>query len=209
MRNLSIVKTILSVFKKDKQSVWEEFSIFNNGKFTIGKYGASNSVIINYRGYSIVFDSYTQYISGGGSTFEVEYTRVMLEYCSQDKFRFCIMNQGIIELISKLFGAQDVKIGMKEFDKKFILKTNDEVKLKNILSSEKIVQLLLLQNDVFIEVFEDECTFKEPIQKGNSLLYYLSKDLINEVNQLNDLLELYKNFIDELARFSSLSAGRR
>ena len=58
-------------------------------------------------------------------------------------FRFHIEKQGLKQEIGKLFGVQDVIIGHPEFDKKFLIRTNDESKVKEVLSHAEVSSTLL------------------------------------------------------------------
>jgi hypothetical protein len=57
---------------------------------------------------------------------------------STGDFRFAIVPEDFVNRIGKLFGMQDVKIGYAEFDKNVLVQTNDEQKLKSILSNPSV-----------------------------------------------------------------------
>ncbi len=61
---------------------------------------------------------------------------------SRDNFRFAIHNEGFIDEIGKFFGMQDVVLGFDEFDKKFIVKTNDEAKVSLLFSDADVRKTL-------------------------------------------------------------------
>jgi len=58
-------------------------------------------------------------------------------------FRFAVHREDFIDEIGKFFGMQDVKVGYVDFDKKMIIKTNDEEKVKSLFSSDEIRSTLL------------------------------------------------------------------
>ena len=201
---MTIVKDIYnSIFGKNYEAVWRQFSTENNGTYILGKHDNLDSVEINYSNHKIIFDQYIHYQVVGGTSHETEYTRVRLEFISNDKLQLRLTKQGVIDNIGKLFGAQDIQIGDKTFDKKFMIKGNDEFKVQTLFSSEIIKNLILAQRDIHLQILEKEGIFNEPIQEGNAMLYYISETEVREIGQLNSLLKLYKALVDQLTKLSS------
>jgi hypothetical protein len=58
-------------------------------------------------------------------------------------FRFKIEKQSLKHEIGKLFGMQDVIIGLAEFDKRFLIQSNDVAKVKEALLDEAVSSVLL------------------------------------------------------------------
>lgn len=93
-------------------------------------------VVIDVPGRKILLD--IDIDLGGG--FEGGYATT--SFCSVLKqagdFRFNIHNQGFIDGIGKLLGMQDVVIGYPEFDRKLIVKANDEQRVKALFTDETV-----------------------------------------------------------------------
>lgn len=75
---------------------------------------------------------------GGGFESGYQTTKFSSRIQNSTHFEFAIHHQGFIDEIGKFFGMQDVITGFPEFDKKVIVKTNDEAKVISIFSDEKI-----------------------------------------------------------------------
>lgn len=189
---------------KNKESVWQQFSTENNGLYVVGKYHNLDSVEIVYLNHKIIFDCYIHYQVVRGASFETAFTRVRLEFRSPDELKFRLTSQGFIDKVGKLLGAQDIQIGDSAFDNKFMIKGNDEFKIRTILSNQNIKQILSLQKDIQIQILDKEGIFDEPIQKGYSMLYYISENVVDEIEQLNSLLKLYQALIDQLTKTGSM-----
>ncbi len=71
---------------------------------------------------------------GGGFEGGYEITSFRTLLTVPNDFRFAIHKEGFLDEIGKFFGMQDVELGYEEFDKKVIVKTNDEEKVKKIFS---------------------------------------------------------------------------
>ena len=69
-------------------------------------------------------------------------TRIILPYYSTQNFILDIHENSLVDRIQKIFGSQDLQIGRTDFDKRFIIKSNDEHKAKTILQNQKIRNLI-------------------------------------------------------------------
>jgi hypothetical protein len=191
---------------KNDELVWKEFANENNGKYIIGKYDNSDSVEIDYLSYKILFDNYTRYQVVGSGTYVSNFTRVRIELKTPQELRFRLSNEELFDYLTKIFGAQDIKIGDKDFDRKFILKGNNESLIQLIFSSKNLKNKLIKQDDLIIQLLDKEGIFDEPIKEGNAMLYYISENLINEKEQLDSLLLLFQSLIDQLIKTNSIKS---
>jgi hypothetical protein len=186
----------------NNEVIWRQFSFENNGTYIIEKF--DNLDCVENKNYIILFDRYIHYQVIGGQSFDTEFTRVRLEFRAPDNLRFRLTKQGFIDIIGKFFGCQDIEIGDKKFDQRFMIKGNDEVKIHLIFSNNDIKNLLSTQKDILLEILDTKGIFDEPIQDGNVMLYLISETLIVEINQLNLLLKLYQILIDQLTELNSI-----
>lgn len=97
-----------------------------------------------------------------------------------------IVPQDLIETIGKFFGAQDIKIGNKEFDKRFMIKGNDELRIKHLLDN-YIRDFLIPQKVVRFEITDGEGIFDEKPKEGHYKIYYISENKITQEDQLRRL----------------------
>lgn len=195
---------VQSLFNKNYEAIWKQFAIEKNGKYLEGHYGEQDAVEIKYKNHIIKFDSYIYRGSHGHNDQKTEFTRIRLEFKSADNFKFRIMNQGIIDTIGKIFGLQDIQIGDKLFDRKFMIKGNDELKVQQLLSSAKIKEQMMNHKDLQLQVLDKEGIFYEKIQENHVMLYYISEEIITTVEQLNTLLQLYRDVFDQLINMCSV-----
>ena len=208
MRKLQTPMTILkdiytSIFGKDYGQIWRQFALDNNGKFIEANDGNESSVEIVFLSHKIIFDRYIDYRVVGDKSIDTEFTRIRLEFVSPDNLRLRVMRQGLIDNIGKLFGAQDIRIGDKVFDKKFMIKGNDEFKIQQIFSNNLIKECLLPEKDIVLQVLDNEGIFNEKIKEGNSMLYYISEEIVTSLDRLNTLLNLYKALVDQMTKLGS------
>ncbi len=199
---MTILKDIYkSIFGKDYGSVWQQFA-----KESHGTYSQINDdrVEFPYKDFSITFDAYTHYTVVGGSSYEHEYTRGLVEFISPDSFKLLITQQGFIDNVVKLFGAQDIQIGDKQFDKKFLVKSNDEGKALLTLSNNSITKALLDLKTIRLDITDGEGLFSEKPTQGLFMLYFVLDEKITSMDQLNKLYRLFGDTLDTLTKICSI-----
>lgn len=182
-----------------KENIWKSFSEQTGGTFFEGQYGMLDGTIIPYKNWKIVFDYYDLY----SGKFNERFTRIFVSIVSLDNFRFEIYNNGIIRSLEKIFGAQDIEIGIKEFDKRFILKANNGFKLKKLLINPQIRQLLEIQNEVNFEISNYKGIWEKETQDLE--LSFFVKGEIKSIETLSSLLDLFKLVLDNLAENQSIN----
>jgi hypothetical protein len=84
----------------------------------------------------------------------VAYTSFNSYLYSRSNFRFSIHHQGFTDEIAKLFGMQDIVLGFKDFDEKFIIKTNDESKITTMLAGPELRNTLMSIPSLTFEIVE-------------------------------------------------------
>jgi len=203
---LTLLKTIYrSIFGKDYGSVWRQFAKESKGTYFPG---GEQKVEFLYKDHKIIFDTFTHYTSVGRSSRESEYVRAMVEFQSPDSLKLLVMPQDLIENISKLFGAQDIIIGDKAFDKNFMIKGNDEYKAQLILSDSSIKKCLLELDFIRLEISNETGLFDEKVTEGNYMLYYISDKKIKHIDDLNKMYKLFGNLINVLTKVSSIKSKK-
>ena len=98
------------------------------------------NAIIEQQGRSVTLD--IDIDLGGGFEGGYALTRFMSPLKSFDDFRFSLHRQDLLDGIGKLFGMEDIKIGSPEFDKDIVIKSNHPDRIKDILSSIQIREVI-------------------------------------------------------------------
>jgi hypothetical protein len=181
-------------------NIWQEFANEIGGKFIEGYSWHSDKTEIEYNNWKITFDNFTIW-SGKHST---EVTRVIVPFISVDKFQFEIYKNGFVRTIEKLFGAQDITIGRDDFDKAFIIKANNELKIKSLLQSQKIRDLISSQKEVNIQISNQKGIWEEKLPKREFELSFYTNEEIKDIEELKSLLQLFKEMLDGLNQMKSI-----
>ena len=108
-------------------------------------------------------------------------------------FRFRIEKQGLKHTIGKLFGMQDVIVGQPEFDKKFLIRSNDVEKVKQLFSDPAISATLLDEPVADFEIREHRIGANREIILGLDL-----DGVITDPQKLQQLFQPFKMVLSQL-----------
>ena len=185
----------------DNIRIWDAFAQEIGGEYIPRKYWNSDRTLFNYKNFKIFFDYYTYY-SSGKTTLSRTYTRVIIPYKSLDPFNFHIYKDEFILKIAKMFGFQDVKIGKESFDKKFIVKTNNEQKLKNIFCDNNLLEQIENFDKISLLISKDYGIWEEPLPENEYQLSFALEYHVKDLETLHKIKDLAIQFLD---RFKDLT----
>jgi hypothetical protein len=122
-----------------KKDLWKKLAELYNGKFkikqTITKDINSLRLEIPYKKHNVVL-----------TETDTKPLKFETELRLNRNFEFNISWEDSVERILKLFGKQDIKVGDKEFDKKYLIQSNDPELTSRLLNSGQIKQTILKHN---------------------------------------------------------------
>ena len=195
---------MMNIFKAERINIWKLFAKEINGKFIEGESWHSDRTEVDYNNWKIIFDNYTEYKISGGHSFEQIYTRITVPFISIDNFRFDIYHSNLIYNIGKIFGAQDIEIGNSEFDKKFIVKANNEFKTKSLFNDKKICTKILNQKHFNLQISDQRGIWEHKLPEGELELSFFVENEILDIERLKFLNELFKDLINKLHAIKSI-----
>jgi len=117
--------------------------------------------------------------------------KVVCEIKTEKQLEFAIIKEDYIDKLLKVFGQQDITISHPEFDKKYIVKSDDEAIVKTILNSELIIDLILKTN-----IFSISCERNES-QSNLEIMGVLGRS-VNSIEEMNDLYDLFRAIISQI-----------
>jgi hypothetical protein len=186
-------------FGPSRKEIWQQFCAQTGSNFVEGGFWKSDKVEAAHNQWTVTLDLYV--VSTGKSS--VTYTRMRAPYVNPDSFRFTIYRKGIFTEIGKWFGMQDVTVGYEDFDRDFVIKGNDEQKLRKLFSSQKIRDLIAAQPDISFSVKDDEGFWSKNFPEEVDELYFQVVGVIKDVERLKLLYDLFAETLDELCRMGS------
>ncbi len=194
-----IMSLLRNIFGPSQEEIWSQFANEIGADFVNEGIWKAKKVVARFENWVVTLDTYTQ-SSGKTST---TYTRIRAPYVNKDGFNFKIYKSGWFSDIGKTFGMQDVEIGYPEFDEKFIIKGNDESKLRELFSSDKIRELISSQENIYLEVKDDEGWFGTDFPEGVDELYFQTMGVIKDIERLKSLYMLFALILNKLCIMGS------
>jgi hypothetical protein len=98
---------------------------------------------------------------------------------------------------------QDIEIGDPPFDDDFIIKSNDESRVRELLAKPRIRELIAGQKDIQFTVKDDEGYFGPHFPEDVDELHFQVMGVIKDIDRLKLLYELFAETLDELCRIGS------
>lgn len=187
------------IFGPSKKEIWKSLSEQIGSQFIDGGFFSADKVVARVKDWTVTLDTYT--VSTGKSS--NTYTRMRAPYVNKDGFSFKIYRKSIFSGLGKALGGQDVEVGFPEFDEDFIIKGNDDYKLRTLFANSKIRQLIELQPNICLEIKDDEGWFAKSFPEGVDELYFCVVGVINDIDLLKALFDLYAEVLNQLCLIGS------
>ena len=133
----------------------------------------------------------------------ISYTRMRAPYVNKDGFRFRIYRRGWLSELGKYLGMQDIEVGHPEFDRDFIIKGNDESKVRALFANTRIRQLIQAEPSIHLQVKDDDGWFGASFPEGVDELRLELPGMITDVAHLRRLYELFAETLNHLCHIGS------
>ena len=192
------MEILASFFGPSKDEIWSKIAKDIGGTYVDAGFWGTDVLIYKHNDWELLLDTYTQSTGKSSTT----YTRLRVPFVNKNKLKFSIYREGFFSSIGKFFGMQDILIGDFNFDKQFIIKGNDEFKIKHILSDQHLKKLFNKQRYVNIQIKDDEGWFAQKYPEDVDVLYFSSIGIIKEKNTLLNLFELFAAILDRLVEIN-------
>jgi len=156
----------------------KDLKIFNIGHAKRVRNGFS----VNFNNSKIYFFDYNYTVGGGKSS--TTYSLTIAVFKSANNIpQFHLRPEGFLDKISELFGYNDIDFEHRPlFSKKYYLKSNDEIGVRNLF------------NDMLIEFFESNPNFYA--ESNNNIIAIYKYSLLDPKN--------YSSFIDDVKNILTL-----
>jgi hypothetical protein len=188
-----------SIFGPNKKDVWKQLAEQLGADFVEGGFAKADKVQAHVKDWIVTLDTYV--VSTGKVTTIL--TRMRAPYVNADNFRFKVYRKGFFTEFGKMLGMQDVEVGFPDFDEAFVVKGNDETKLRSLFSNTKIRELMAAQPSIHLEVRDDEGWFGAHFPEGVDELRFHVVGVIKDINRLKLLFDLFAEVLNQLCHTGS------
>ena len=183
------------LFGPSKDEIWSQLSQEIGARFTKGDWGQNSKVELSDKSWTITLN----YVQGKNNS----WTIMRAPYVNADGFRFELYRTGLFTGLGKLLGMQDIEIGDPLFDEHFVIKSNMEAKVKQLLDPPGIRAHFESAPGIHLLVKDDEGWFGATFPEGVDELSFETNGLIRDIEELKLLFELFSLLLDQLCRIGS------
>jgi hypothetical protein len=188
-----------SLFGPSQAEIWSQLAAQTGGQFSEGGFFGRNRLDLQVDQWLLTLDTYT--VSTGKH--HTTYTRLRAPYVNADGFRFTVYREGLFTPLGKMLGMQDVEIGDPDFDQAFVLKGNDEAKVRRFFADDTLKALLYAQSAIHMEVKDDEGFFRQSFPESVDELYFSRVGVMKDLPELRALFDLFSHTLHRLCHFGS------
>jgi hypothetical protein len=148
------------------------------------------TAIIEQGGQRIVLD--IDIDLGGGFESGYETTTLTAPLQALTDFRFAIHEEHFTDEIGKFFGMQDALIGYEAFDKKLIIKTNDQGKVRSVFADASAREVFQCLENFTLGIITHHAS------NGTEKEVFLELNIESGITDVNKLRTIYKAFFSVL-----------
>jgi hypothetical protein len=191
----------MPLFGPSKSEIWKQLSEQLGGEYLASWRG--DKVQVAHGDWVMTLDTYVVMAKNT----PIFFTRMRAPFVNPSGFRFSIRRRNIFSEIAAWLGAQDIEIGDAEFDQTYVIKSNNESRVRDLLRDQRLRDLLDAQPSVSLAVKDDEGWFGAKFPEGTDELYFSVHGIIKDIDRLKALYDLFGETLDQLARIGSAERG--
>lgn len=191
--------TLREWFGPSREEIWRQFSQQVGAEYIDPPGWKRDYIQATHRGWTITLDIY---IVSTGKT-AIPFTRFRAPFVNPDGFRFSIGRKNLLHVIGILMGAQDAQVGHRDFDDAFVIKTNNDAKLRDLFSSQALRERFQNEPTARLTIKDDEGLFGPNFPEGVDELQLMAHGHTKDVARLKSFYDLFAMTLDELCRIGS------
>ncbi|MCP4521909.1 MAG: hypothetical protein GY827_09520 [Cytophagales bacterium] len=190
------------IFGPSQKEVWMEVAKSVGGDFVEGSGLADpHTIIVKHHNWEIVVDHYAER--------DHEYIRVRIPVVNTSNILLMIYEESFLSSIGKVLGAQDILIGNKQFDDKFMIKGNNTELITQLFSNEYLRESIV-STEKFSLVIGDEKK-RKGMEKSfpvgvSEIRFEESITTLKDPIKLKSLIELSYLLLDTLVEIEAISS---
>lgn len=185
--------SLLGWFGPRRTEIWRKLSAQIGGSYSPHTWRRSDRIQVQHEHWTITLDTYTVHANNA----HIPYTRFRAPFLNTDAFRCKIYRSNFFSALGKWFGMQDVVIGHEPFDEHFIVKTNDERKVRAFCDHAELRAMLAAQKSITLSVEDHEGWFAKFPADTDELRVVVHGHL-KDTERLRALFNLFAVALDQL-----------
>lgn len=183
-------------FNKHRETLWSQLrkELDEKGNWS------GEALRVSAGPFTVTLDVHAQ-VAGRGS--EVV-TRMRAAYINRDGFRFGLKRRSWMSDLTTFLGEQDLEIGDEDFDRQWVIKSNNVAELKRLLARPNVRERMsgcgVLQR---LEVRDDEGWFGPEFPGEVDELYLEAEGRVSDAATLGELFAIFAGALTLLTQVGS------
>jgi len=183
---------------------WSSLAESVGGDYRVNKRGKPKEVRIEDRGRLLTLDTYT--VSTGQSS--VTYTRVRAFYRARDEFRFKLSAENVFTRLFARLGMQDIRVGWPVLDQKYVIKSTNPTKVKQLMMGSAVGGLLAPEKPVAMSIKNASRKERKALGQDTVQLSAEVTGVERDVERLKWMLAVVSEALDYLVRIGVADTDR-
>lgn len=186
-------------FGPSRTEIWSKLSAQIGGAYTPGTWRRCDRIEVEHGPWTITLDTYTVHANNA----HMPFTRIRAPFLNTDQFRFKIYRSNLFSAIGKWFGMQDIEVGSVQFDDDFVIKTNDETKVRRFCANADLRKLLKAQKSITLSLEDHEGWFGPKFPADTDELRVVVGGHLKDTERLRSLFNLFAAALDQLCEIGA------
>lgn len=196
-----------SLFGPGQEEIWNSLRAQIGGEMVEGGMWRGDLLRMQAGDWTVTLDEYLQTVHAGKVHTHIPHTRMRAPFPNPTGFRFSLYRASVFSHLGSLMGMQDIEVGHPEFDRDFVIKSNNESVVKSLCESSKLRQLVTAQPKFQLGIRDDEGWFGTKYPPGVDVLVFDVADRIREVARLKGLYDVFAETLGKLSRMGVAGGG--
>ncbi len=183
------------LYGPSQEEVWGLLSAEIKGTLKPG-WLSGMKVEVEHGPWIITLDSYSERLQNGR---RLEFTRMRAPFVNPNGFRFAITNSDAFKEFFKKLGFQsDYKTGIEDFDRKYIIESNSDALIEQLLASSAVRDQIDAQPKVRLTVQDNDGLFGKKFPQNVDELHFEVVGVIKDLPRLRLLFDLFCRTLERL-----------
>lgn len=195
-RAFSEMSTMRRLFGPSREEIWRQLASELEAQYVEGGFWKRDRIDVTQGDWIVSLDTYYD------AALKRDFTRMRAAYSIHDSFQFTIYRRGIFSDLGKALGMQDVEVGDPAFDDGFIIKGNDEAKLRGLFQCPRIRELISLHPSIHLTVRDSKELPFAGFGAASHELSFKVPGVIKDIGRLKQLFDLFAEILERLVLLS-------
>ena len=181
-------------FGPSRAEIWKKLSTELGARYTAGTWLRSARIDVAHGPWTITLDTFTVHANNA----HIPFTRLRAPFLNTERLRLRIYRSNVFAEIGKWFGMQDIAVGSVQFDDDFVIKANNEARVRAFCANASLQKKLSAQKSITLSVEDNEGWFGPKFPPDTDELRVVVSGHLKDTARIEELFDLFAEALDQL-----------